>query len=136
MADLRCSAGGRACVAGQRVPGALGPTQGGGNRRQRGCPAYPEVPYRPSGFGETATTPSLGARSGAVRYTFRREPENSASHGEPGPLPFPSTGPHGHRARMREKLLSRGPDTLADYELLEMLLYFAMLKGDTKPLAK
>jgi len=51
-------------------------------------------------------------------------------------LPFASTGPHGHRARMRERLLLRGPDALADYELLEMLLYFAMPKGDTKPLAK
>jgi len=51
-------------------------------------------------------------------------------------LPFASTGPHGHRARMREKLLERGPDALADYELLEMLLFFAMPKGDTKPLAK
>nr|WP_291298837.1 DNA repair protein RadC [Elioraea sp.] len=53
-----------------------------------------------------------------------------------GPLPFASTGPHGHRARMRQKLLSRGPDALADYELLEMLMFFAMPKGDTKPLAK
>ena len=39
--------------------------------------------------------------------------------------PFPSTGPHGHRGRMREKLLERGADALADYELLEMLLFFA-----------
>lgn len=37
---------------------------------------------------------------------------------------------------MREKLLLRGPDALADYELLEMLLYFGAPKGDTKPLAK
>jgi DNA repair protein RadC len=37
---------------------------------------------------------------------------------------------------MREKLLARGPDALADYELLEMLLFLAMPKGDTKPLAK
>jgi len=37
---------------------------------------------------------------------------------------------------MREKLLERGPDALADYELLEMLLFFAQPKGDTKPLAK
>ena len=101
-----------------------------------GGPAYPEVAYRPSGFGETAAAPNLDPRSGAVRYTFRREPEHDAPRGEPGPLPFPSTGPHGHRARMREKLLTRGPDALADYELLEMLLYFAMPKGDTKPLAK
>ena len=51
-------------------------------------------------------------------------------------LPFASTGPQGHRARMREKLLERGPDALADYELLEMLLFFAFKQGDTKPLAK
>jgi DNA repair protein RadC len=37
---------------------------------------------------------------------------------------------------MRVKLLERGPDALADYELLEMLLFLAMPKGDTKPLAK
>jgi DNA repair protein RadC len=53
-----------------------------------------------------------------------------------GELPFASTGPHGHRQRMREKLLERGPDALADYEVLEMLLFLAMPKGDTKPLAK
>ena len=37
---------------------------------------------------------------------------------------------------MRERLLGRGPDALADYEMLEMLLFFAQPKGDTKPLAK
>jgi DNA repair protein RadC len=37
---------------------------------------------------------------------------------------------------MREKLLERGTDALADYELLEMLLFFAFKTGDTKPLAK
>ena len=50
--------------------------------------------------------------------------------------PFPSTGPQGHRSRMRERLLERGADSLADYELLEMLLFLAFKKGDTKPLAK
>ncbi len=54
----------------------------------------------------------------------------------PAEVRFPSTGPHGHRARLRDRLLTRGPDALADYELLEMLLFFAMPKGDTKPLAK
>ena len=65
---------------------------------------------------------------------------------EPEPLPaspaeaarpaFPSEGPDGHRERMRDRLLERGPDSLADYELLEMLLYLVQPKGDTKPLAK
>ncbi|MGC9270470.1 RadC family protein [Acidiphilium sp.] len=50
--------------------------------------------------------------------------------------PFSSTGPQGHRGRMREKLLDRGADAFADYELLEMLLFLAFKKGDTKPLAK
>ena len=49
---------------------------------------------------------------------------------------FKSEGPHGHRERMRDRLIDRGPDGLADYELLEMLLFFAQPKGDTKPLAK
>ena len=55
--------------------------------------------------------------------------------GSPDP-PFPSTGPHGHRERLRAKLLERGAESLADYELLEMLLFFAQPRGDTKPLAK
>ena len=53
-----------------------------------------------------------------------------------GEKPFPSTGPYGHRQRMREKLLGRGPEALADYEVLEMLLFAAFRDGDTKPLAK
>ncbi|MBV9654788.1 MAG: DNA repair protein RadC [Acetobacteraceae bacterium] len=52
------------------------------------------------------------------------------------PITVQSTGPHGHRERMRTKLLERGPDALADYELLEMLLFFVQPRGDTKPLAK
>ena len=57
-------------------------------------------------------------------------------HQHAGAVPFPSTGPQGHRQRLRDKLLGRGADSLADYELLEMLLFFAQPKGDTKPLAK
>lgn len=49
---------------------------------------------------------------------------------------FASTGPHGHRARMRGKLLAHGPAGLADYELLEMLLFLGIPRRDTKPLAK
>ena len=51
-------------------------------------------------------------------------------------LPFVSEGPQGHRKRMRDRLLDRGPESLADYELLEMLLFFAQPTGDTKPVAK
>ncbi|WP_439598023.1 RadC family protein [Falsiroseomonas sp.] len=75
--------------------------------------------------------------AGAKAAPGPTQKEHGASdRGNVADLPFPSTGPHGHRARMREKLLTRGPDALADYELLEMLLFLAMPKGDTKPLAK
>ena len=53
-----------------------------------------------------------------------------------GALPFASTGPRGHRGRMRERLLAAGPDGMADYELLEMLFFLGIARRDTKPLAK
>lgn len=42
----------------------------------------------------------------------------------------------GHRERLRERLLEGGADALADYEVLEFVLFGAQRKGDTKPLAK
>jgi len=42
----------------------------------------------------------------------------------------------GHRARLRERLLSGGAEALADYEVLEYLLFGALARGDTKPMAK
>jgi DNA repair protein RadC len=42
----------------------------------------------------------------------------------------------GHRERLRQKLLTAGPEALADYELLELLLFFAVLRRDTKPIAR
>lgn len=50
--------------------------------------------------------------------------------------PFATTGPQGHRGRMRARLLAHGPDGLADYEVLEMLLFLSIPRRDTKPLAK
>jgi len=42
----------------------------------------------------------------------------------------------GHRGRLRQRVLNSGSASLADYELLEMLLFAAAPRGDTKPLAK
>ncbi len=42
----------------------------------------------------------------------------------------------GHRARMRQKLLGAGPAALLDHELLEMLLFIALPRRDTKPIAR
>lgn len=46
--------------------------------------------------------------------------------------------PHylGHRERLRERIRENGPDSLADYELLEVMLYRAIPRSDTKPVAK
>jgi DNA repair protein RadC len=45
-------------------------------------------------------------------------------------------GAAGHRARLRQRLLNGGAEALADYEVLEYLLFGAQARGDTKPLAK
>jgi len=52
------------------------------------------------------------------------------------PSPKPADDRSGHRQRLRTRLLHRGGDSLADYEVLEMLLFAALARGDTKPLAK
>lgn len=46
--------------------------------------------------------------------------------------------PHfwGHRQRLRDRFLAGPDEQLPDYELLEMLLFFAIPRIDTKPLAK
>jgi len=46
--------------------------------------------------------------------------------------------PHyfGHRERLRKRFREAGPDSLPDYELLELVLFRAMPRRDTKPLAK
>lgn len=58
-----------------------------------------------------------------------------AKQQSPGSKPFSSTGPHGHRSRMRGRLL-QSEAALADYEILEMLLFLGIPRKDTKPLAK
>lgn len=65
----------------------------------------------------------------------RGEKPSSFESGEGG-VPFSSTGPAGHRQRMRARVLSAGAASLADYELLEMLLFPGVPRRDTKPLAK
>lgn len=43
---------------------------------------------------------------------------------------------HGHRDRLRARFSEKGPDALADYELLELYLYRSIPRRDIKPLAK
>lgn len=46
------------------------------------------------------------------------------------------TGPDGHRERLRARFLNGGADAMPDYELLELTLFAALPRRDTKPLAK
>lgn len=43
---------------------------------------------------------------------------------------------HGHRERLRARFREHGPASLADYELLELVLFQALPRQDTKPVAK
>jgi DNA repair protein RadC len=56
-------------------------------------------------------------------------------------LPDPPAGPpvpgtEGHRTRMRARLLTAGPEALNDQDLLEMLLFIALPRRDTKAIAR
>lgn len=74
--------------------------------------------------------------------------EDSFDFGGPQPAPKSDSskaagasdaGKHagrGHRERLRQRLLKGGAEALADYEVLEYLLFAAIPRGDTKPLAK
>ena len=55
---------------------------------------------------------------------------------DPAEEPAETPHYHGHRERLRERFFSAGADALTDYELLEMALFAAIPRRDTKPLAK
>ncbi|WP_353619371.1 DNA repair protein RadC [Ochrobactrum sp. SFR4] len=54
------------------------------------------------------------------------------------PVAAKKAKPHysGHRQRLRERFNNHGDEVLADYELLELLLFRTIARADTKPLAK
>jgi len=43
---------------------------------------------------------------------------------------------HGHRERLRQRLIAAGAHNLPDYELVEVILFASNPRGDVKPLAK
>ena len=71
----------------------------------------PGIARKPKGFAEATTLPLFGGE---------------------GPAP----GHLGHRNRMREKIARAGPEALLDHEMLEMLLFLALPRRDTKPIAR
>ncbi len=91
-----------------------------------------------------AGKPVALARPGADAVTsdpadLLRGMEQSASQGRGAPAEDRAPSPlsaEGHRARMRNRLLTAGPDAVADHELLEMVLFLALPRRDTKPIAR
>ena len=85
-----------------------------------------------------------GTRDAPARAHFRVA--KILSNGTLVPMPAKSRPPqdeaaetphyHGHRERLRERFFGAGPEALSDYELLEMALFPALPRRDTKPLAK
>src|ERR1700728_3810004 len=65
-------------------------------------------------------------------------PSGGVSDGEAIPvLPEVTLDPNaGHRERLRARFLKSGAGSLPDYELLELTLFAAIPRRDTKPLAK
>jgi DNA repair protein RadC len=62
----------------------------------------------------------------------RRSPDNVAQHGLSEAPPHY----HGHRERLRSRFMEAGAQALADYEMLELVLFRAVPRRDVKPLAK
>ncbi len=71
-----------------------------------------------------------------VPRTSASKPATDTASPKPG-----GTEPHaphylGHRERLRDRFMGGGPDALPDYEMLELILFRAISRADTKPLAK
>jgi DNA repair protein RadC len=58
--------------------------------------------------------------------------------GKPDPAAPAEAAPHyhGHRDRLRARFMEAGAQALADYEMLELVLFRALPRRDVKPLAK
>ena len=77
-----------------------------------------------TGDGAVSDTPKYGNEKGG------------AAQGGLFEAPLTKEGPAGHRKRMRARLRRGGPDAMPDYEMLEMILFRALPRRDTKQIAK
>lgn len=79
-----------------------------------GSPTFDDLPDERGFFADQASVPE--------KPTIR--PTNETKHY------------HGHRERLRQRFRENGDTALADYELLELLLFRQIARADTKPIAK
>lgn len=82
--------------------------------------------------------PAIRAVPNAASQTsFLEDMAGTQSAMSPATPAVPETPSHtGHRQRLRERFRKTGPDGLPDYELLELVLFRAIPRRDTKDLAK
>ncbi|MET0545917.1 MAG: DNA repair protein RadC [Caulobacterales bacterium] len=99
------------------------------------------MPGRRKDAGSSAAAPSLSeaplfsAAIDALTPPISEAPSKRARKAEPATA---SEAPHyeGHRERLRARFKQAGGNALADYELLELLLFRIIPRRDVKPLAK
>src|SRR5262245_51945952 len=60
----------------------------------------------------------------------------SAELFQPAALGTDPTSNAGHRQRLKSRFVASGAEALPDYELLELVLFSAIPRRDTKPVAK
>lgn len=77
---------------------------------------------------------ALAVRAGAAGKNRAVSPQAPAPGRAKTAAPEPHY--HNHRARLRERFLRGGPAGIADYEMLELVLFRAIPRRDVKPLAK
>ncbi len=95
--------------------------------------------------GETVSPPSADLLQqelilgGAGRHDVTGRDDDQAARGQGSFLEGPGAGlplHAGHRERLRERFRQGGADAMPDYELLELILFRAIPRRDTKDLAK
>lgn len=116
--------------SGDLAPGALAPVR-----------AMPEAAQRgdAEGFSEQALRDleAMDARQPppeAYHQTFEQESRPAARPRAAAPAGKPHY--HGHRERLRQRFMAAGPQSLPDYEVLELILFNAIGRIDVKPQAK
>ena len=81
-----------------------------------------------------ATPPGASESPGGLEEAGLAPGKRKAAAGDAGPKP--SKHHEGHRDRLRERFAESGSGALADYELLELILFRTIPRRDVKPIAK
>ena len=85
-------------------------------------------------FKQAASQPDATATPSDI---YKDNPSQAEPVDKPAnPSKTPKPHYHNHRDRLRDKFTRRGAEAFDDYELLELILFQALPRIDTKPIAK